>query len=321
MPHRTETAAVGIGSGFERRLLEGRAADMSVRWQAPAASHGVGTSGVERLRDVCLSGLLRLSVPARARRETGDSQPLRRFLLQEWRCLQMRLCRSVCALSRALEELEGARVCSAGTRQLYEALEEGRVPCTWWPGARTRAPLPLPLPLWLRYVESTVRLLDEYLHGPVPAAYNLSAFCRPRAFLFSILQQRAREEQRALDTYCVRAQVLSIFLPPTSPPGNGVYITGLQLHGALWDNRLGLLQDTFSDKPCSMPMVLFTAEIATETSGSPSPHPQYECPVYLGVESEAVDLTDNNLITYLCLGSKMDPLVCAQRRVHIVSLL
>ncbi|XP_072898048.1 dynein heavy chain domain-containing protein 1 [Hemitrygon akajei] len=318
MPHRTETAAVGIGDGCKRRLLEERAADITVQWQAPAAaSGGVGTSGVERLRDVCLSGLLRLSVPAWARRETGDAQPLRRFLLREWRCLQMRLCRSVCALSRALEELEGARVCSAGTRQLYEALEEGRVPGTWWPGARTRAPLPL----WLRYVESTVRLLDEYLHGPVPAAYNLSAFCRPRAFLFSILQQRARHEQRALDTYCVRAQVLSIFLPPTNPPGNGVYITGLQLHGALWDNRLGLLQDTLSDKPCSMPVVLFTAEIATETSGSPSPHPQYECPVYLGVESEAVDLTDNNLITYLCLGSKMDPLVCAQRRVHIVSIL
>ncbi|XP_062910989.1 dynein heavy chain domain-containing protein 1 [Mobula hypostoma] len=318
MPNRLETAAVGIGDGFKRRLLEERAADISRiidQSQAPVASGGVGT-GTSRI-GACLSRLLRLCVPAGATRETGNTEPLRRFLLREWRCLQMRICRSVCALCCALEELEGARVCSAGTQQLYEALEEGCVPRSWWPGARTRAPLPL----WLRSVESAVRLLHEYLYGPVPAAYNLSAFCRPRAFLFSILQRRAREEQRALDAYRVRAQVLSIFLPPTSPPGNGVYITGLQLHGALWDNRLGLLQDTLSDKPCNMPVVLFTAEIATGTSGSPSPHPQYECPVYLGVESEAVDLTDNNLITYLSLGSKMDVLVCAQRRVHIVSIL
>ncbi|XP_051882448.1 dynein heavy chain domain-containing protein 1 [Pristis pectinata] len=324
MPSRMEAAAGGLGP--ERRLPEERAADTShmlAQSQTPAADGGAGPSGAERLLDECLSRLRQLCGPGASGQagtspEAGSAQPLHRFLLRERRCLQLRLQRRVCALNHAREAQQGARACSPGTRQLCAALERGCVPCAWWPGARG----PAPLPLWLRRVEVAVRLLDEYARGPVPAAaYNLSAFRRPRAFLLSVLQQRAREEQRALDTYRVHAQVLSSFLPPTSPPENGVYITGLQLHGALWDSRLGLLQDTLSIKPCSMPVVWLRAEkVATETAGSPS-LPRYECPVYLGAEGEAMDLTDTNIITHLSLASKMDPLVCAQRRVHIATIL
>ncbi|XP_078259062.1 dynein heavy chain domain-containing protein 1-like [Rhinoraja longicauda] len=138
--------------------------------------------------------------------------------------------------------------------------------------------------------------------------------------MLALRQARARDDQRALDTYRVRAKVLSSFLPPSSPPEEGVYISGLELHGALWDSRLGVLQDTMSSKPCSLPVVWLRAEEA-EVADTPSLYPQYDCPVYLGAESEVRDLTDTNIITHISLASKLDPLVCAQRRVHIASTL
>ncbi|XP_032879296.1 dynein heavy chain domain-containing protein 1 [Amblyraja radiata] len=320
MVNRTETAAVGIGDGLRERLQEARS-QMASRALARSQSSG---ARVEVEVDVDAPGVVQLvgdgleqlsGAGASDVHAPGSAHPLRRFVELERRDLRLRLERRACALRHAVDALRSAQPCLPGTRPLCTALELGRVPVSWWRGARR----PPPFALWLQRVTATARLLDGYVRAPA-ACYNLSAFHRPQLLVLALRQARARDDQRALGTYRVRAQVLSSFLPPHCPPDEGVYISGLVLHGALWDSRLGVLQDTMSIKSCSLPAVWMRA-VEAENADTPSLYPQYECPVYLGAESGVGDLTDTNIILHISLASKLDPMVCAQRRVHIASSL
>ncbi|XP_069748391.1 dynein heavy chain domain-containing protein 1 isoform X2 [Narcine bancroftii] len=319
MTSRMDMGAVGLSEGLERLLIEEDAADTSLilhQSQWPWLGQDPGLSGFEQLLVEGLVQLERLcSVEASGGAES--ERPVLSLVLQEYRQVQQQLRSHACALTHALEGLRGLACCSGVRHRMCGLLQQGHVPSSWCLGARQS----VPLPLWLHCMETRVRLLEQYIQqNGLTTTYNLSAFRRPRLLLLCLLQQRARQEQRPLDTYRLHAQVLSSSLPPASPPVNGIYVTGLHLHGALWDSKLGLLQDTVSISPCSMPVVWFQPEEA-EVAGSRSLHPEYKCPVYVGAENQAVHLADKNMITSISIASKLDPQVCAQRRVHITSLL
>ncbi|MBN3311494.1 DNHD1 protein, partial [Atractosteus spatula] len=170
----------------------------------------------------------------------------------------------------------------------------------------------------LHQLESQAKLLGAYLWEETPpAVYHLSAFQNPKGFLVAVLQEQARAEQRDISNFSLQYQVLKTSAIPSSQPHSGIYITGLELHSALWDTCLGAVQETLSIQPCQLPVVWVraTAEITTATS-SPSSFPLYFCPVYKDLIPG--DLKHRDIITYIPLVAKLPPTLCKIRRVRII---
>ncbi|EMP30038.1 Dynein heavy chain domain-containing protein 1 [Chelonia mydas] len=157
----------------------------------------------------------------------------------------------------------------------------------------------------------------------------------PRRLLLALLQEAARVEKKDLDHYHLDQQcqhrppdppllfqVLPCSLPPSSPPESGLYLTGLELHHALWDTSSALLQETLLAQPCLLPPIWVQA--VGEAWRAPRPNAsllQYSCPIYLGLPQQPVRLSSQRAVMHLALPCKMPPALCAQHRVHIVSTL
>lgn len=108
-------------------------------------------------------------------------------------------------------------------------------------------------------------------------------------------------------------------LPPSNTPDKGLYLTHLELHHAHWDIGSGRLQDTLSAQPCPLPAICVLATI--HPWGKASRKPTYQCPVFLGTPGTSAPLHSQQAVMLLALPSQLAPDVCAQRRVHAVSVL
>ncbi|XP_036393632.1 dynein heavy chain domain-containing protein 1 [Megalops cyprinoides] len=121
------------------------------------------------------------------------------------------------------------------------------------------------------------------------------------------------------------SQVLSVAALPDSLPPHGAYLCGLELQGALWDTRLGALQDTLSPRPCPFPLIWVTAQVKAPEGPacSSTSLPLYYCPLYLEAESGEGDwgLGEGHIVTRVPLTAKLDPVLCSLRRVRLVSSL
>ncbi len=117
----------------------------------------------------------------------------------------------------------------------------------------------------------------------------------------------------------------------TSPPKSGVCLSGLELQGALWDPGSGVLKDDESPKPSPFPPLWVSAEenrgdriCSSERShcNSSSQH-LYYCPLYVDKHTAdgGQDLSDDNIIIHVPLATRLDPMLCAMRRIRLTSTL
>lgn len=139
--------------------------------------------------------------------------------------------------------------------------------------------------------------------------------------------------------------------PALSPPVDAVYLCGLELRGASWNNQCGVLEDTVSSQPCTLPPVCIKAEVRSKinvnvrndfssgkssylmdknnvqiSEASPSTAselPVYHCPLYLDGKQGTGEsgLADANIITLVPLRTRLNPVSCNLKRVRLVSVL
>nr|XP_060623170.1 dynein heavy chain domain-containing protein 1 [Anolis sagrei ordinatus] len=246
-------------------------------------------------------------------------RPLQRFLLEEGGTL-LALLKQVGRDLRCVEgRLQGESCSSVRCGAIFRKLLRGQMPKPWLPFAPTG---PQPPRLWLETLRQRCRLLCRYLAcigGHPVTHFQLAAFHRPRHLFLAVLQERARTEKQAVDCYQLEQKVLPGVLPPSEAPERGVYLSGLEVHHAMWHSRSGLLQETLSAQPCRLPTV-WVQPIRRPWKRT-SLHPTYLCPVYLGAPEMPVLLDSRQVIMHLPLPCKMAPELCAQRRVFAVSLL
>nr|XP_014353005.1 PREDICTED: dynein heavy chain domain-containing protein 1 isoform X2 [Latimeria chalumnae] len=333
LPTDSEPTSAGLSSGMELSLLQHRSQALIMdlvalhwpqQWRLP-----LGTDTKERvtasLIGKCLGQVAEMQdfmetwAGMEIPKDTPNTAPMQCFLEQEWSAFKNMLAHLLSDLQRALDVLQGAILFNTVNDDIIEALTEGHLPSSWTRYTSDLSQQPLQ---YLQRLMPRLQLLEAYLNtSSPPVMYNLSAFQNPKAFLVLILREYSKKEHRDLSHCELKMQVLSGTLPPTTPPESGVYLTGLNLHNALWDTRLGILQETLSDKPCQLPTVWITAvtsELRATTPKKPI-FPQYICPIYMGTASRDVSLKDSDVITHVPLPSKVDPAVCMQRRVHLIS--
>ncbi|CAM5073721.1 unnamed protein product [Eretmochelys imbricata] len=341
LPGPADPASCGLHKGLQQQLLESQSSSLLADllrsqdlWQPtppPSTQQGAlgqlvqqGLELVQELQDTLQQR--GWEVGARGHLPSGHTRPkprpLLRFLLEECGSFLALLQQVERDLLCAQEQLKGRPCQIPRCSTILRALERGRLPRPWLPYAPTGPQDPS---RWLQTLKCRCRLLCGYLGmaaGQPALLYHLSAFQYPRRLLLALLQEAARVEKKDLDHYHLDQQVLPCSLPPSSPPESGLYLTGLELHHALWDTRSALLQETLSAQPCLLPPIWVQA--VGEAWPAPRPNTsllQYSCPIYLGLPQQPVRLSSQQAVMHLALPCKMPPALCAQHRVHIVSTL
>ncbi|KAM4612293.1 dynein heavy chain domain-containing protein 1 [Polymixia lowei] len=193
----------------------------------------------------------------------------------------------------------------------------------------------------LSRLERRAELLRAYLWddtaGDPSTAFRLSAFKNARGFLVAVMREAAQAHRKDVSDVALEFQVLSVVTSRASLPPGSVYLCGLELRGALWDTRLGALQDTLSPRPCLLPLLNVRAGVrrtdtcrtlhvkntdTVQSSDGPQANatrlPVYQCPLYLDGERES---GDTNIVTRVPLLAKLNPVLCSLRRVRLVSTL
>ncbi|MCJ8739878.1 hypothetical protein PDJAM_G00052400 [Pangasius djambal] len=183
-------------------------------------------------------------------------------------------------------------------------------------------------------LETRANLLQMYQlekYSCSPPIYCLAAFANPRGFLAALIRETVHIKQSDISHITLHFQVLGAAASPAFQPSNGICLSGLELHGALWDAQLGALQDTLSPNPCPFPLLWVRAQVrnsnmSSSSHSSPSNSyamPLYNCPLYLNSQSKdgVWSLSVDNIVTYIPLVTRLDPVLCKMRRVRLVSAL
>ncbi|XP_070605500.1 LOW QUALITY PROTEIN: dynein heavy chain domain-containing protein 1 [Erythrolamprus reginae] len=264
-------------------------------------------------------------VGARGRPPPGQPRPkprpLQRFLLEEAGAFLALLAQVGRDLACVQQHLRGLPCSSPRCTAILQALQRQQLPRHWLPYTPTG---PEPWQDWLRTLQRRGELLCRYLHsigGEPVVCYQLATFQQPQRLFLALLQETARSEKQPLESFHLDQQVLPSLLPLSIAPKKGLYLGGLEVYHAAWNAQGGHLQESLSAQGCQMPPVWVQAgREPWQSPAAPVPY-KYQCPVYLGTPQTALDLRSQRVVMRLALLSKMAPELCAQQRVHAISVL
>merc|ERR1719361_671367 len=138
-----------------------------------------------------------------------------------------------------------------------------------------------PLKSWIVDLQQRIIFINNWLCNGKPKSYWISAFFFQQGFITGIIQNHSRKYKIPIDTLSFEFTVLNNKYNPEKDieeaPSDGVYVYGLYLDGAKWNDVNGSLKDSnIGELYCKMPIIHFI----------PCQNHQldevkyYECPLY-----------------------------------------
>ncbi|XP_031787006.1 dynein heavy chain 1, axonemal isoform X2 [Nasonia vitripennis] len=201
-------------------------------------------------------------------------ESLNTVLLQESRRYNALLAEMSSSLNDLLRGLKGLVVMSEKLESMAELMYSNRVPENWQSLAFASLK---PLGAWMEDLRRRVGFIRSWQVEGIPAAFWISGFYFPQAFLTGTLQNFARRQAVSVDTVDFAFEVLPD--KPRERPREGCVVYGLFLEGCRWDG-VALAE--------SMPKELFTEMhpilLLPETKRQSPESGIYECPVYKTVQ-------------------------------------
>merc|ERR1719361_1122710 len=98
-----------------------------------------------------------------------------------------------------------------------------------------------PLKSWIVDLKQRLLFIGHWLKHGKPKSYWISAFFFQQGFITGILQNHSRKYKIPIDILGFEFEVLSGKYDPEKdiqePPEDGVFVYGLYLDGAKWDDR------------------------------------------------------------------------------------
>jgi len=204
-----------------------------------------------------------------------DPSALNTVLLQEIDRYNILLSKVRDSLIGLRKGIKGLVVMSAELDVVFSCLLNGAVPPVW---LKTYPSLK-PLGPWMRDLIERIAQLNEWGNGQYPKVYWMGGFTYPTGFLTAVLQTAARKTQIGIDQLTWDFSPLQ-WMEKDVPgqPKDGVYVKGLYLEGAGWDNDNYCLREP---KPMelivNMPIMWFKPTEVTKKQ----PKGMYQCPCYL----------------------------------------
>ncbi|KAJ8313861.1 hypothetical protein KUTeg_008422 [Tegillarca granosa] len=196
------------------------------------------------------------------------------------------------------------------------ALNTGKVPEAW---LKQTFPSYKNVKQWVNELSTKIQMLTTYVREPTSCSiYILSNFLRPDRFLEAIKHTYARKHFKDVNNIEMEIQMPS-GLKPSAPPKDGVFVSGLYLHNALWDStRSVLMGNTADSSPVQeMPVIWFKPVDISSPSKKEIKYELYKCPVYCS--DDPCSHGDKNVVTFLHLPTLQHPVVWHQQRVFMSS--
>jgi len=215
---------------------------------------------------------------SKASTDNGMMDSLTIFLVQEIEKFNKLLH----AVSSSLHELKkaivGEVVMSATLDDIFNDLLNNKVPAVW---KTVSYPSLKPLKSWIADLDERIRFINNWLIHGKPKSFWISAFFFQQGFITGILQNHSRKYKIPIDTLSFEFTVLSNKYNPETDietaPSDGVYVYGLYLDGAKWNDLNGTLRDSnIGELYCQMPIIHF---IPCQNH-SVDEVKYYECPLY-----------------------------------------
>ncbi len=182
-------------------------------------------------------------------------------------------------MSKSLRDIKkairGLIVMSSDLDKMYTSMLNNQVPIIWekvsFASLKTLAS-------WVRDLIFRMDFMHGWLVNGQPAAFPLPVFFFPQGFMTASLQTYARKHMEAIDgllfEYHIHAELKADEIKVG--PDDGVYIYGLYLEGARFDEERGLMQESF---PGIMYNLLPVIHFQPAVNHKQFPN-TYACPVY-----------------------------------------
>ncbi|KAM9717113.1 dynein axonemal heavy chain 2 [Menidia menidia] len=204
-----------------------------------------------------------------------NPSPLNVVLLQEIQRYNSLLETVITSLVELERGIKGFVVMSSSMEETFNCIYDARVPPLW----EKAYPSLKPLAAWTRDLCQRVSQFAVWAETTQPPIlFWLSGFTFPNGFLTAVLQSSARQRNISVDTLSWEFIVSTVDDNNLlSPPKDGVFIRGLFLEGAGWDQKNSCLVEAEPmQMVCSVPTIHFrTAENRKKMSKS-----MYLCPCY-----------------------------------------
>jgi dynein heavy chain len=177
-------------------------------------------------------------------------------------------------LKELRKAVKGFVVMTADLDETFVSLYDGRIPSSWLKGY----PSLKPLAPWARDLVLRIKLFSDWKEDTYPVIYNMGYFTFPTGFLTAVLQTAARKNSVPIDALSWDFIVNTADLAEINQqPKEGVYIGGMFLEGAGWDNELTCLQEpNRMELNLVMPVINFKPSEAKKKSAKGV----YPCPCY-----------------------------------------
>ena len=179
------------------------------------------------------------------------------------------------SLKDILRAISGFITMDEELESLADALYNQRVPTAWGDVFLSLKPL---MP-WVEDLTARISFFAKWIDRGTPNVFWISGFSFPQAFITGTLQNYARKMKVAIDRISFDFKYMDHVNAEDikKKPEDGVYITGIFLEGAKWDNEAHCLTDPKPKELYSeMPLIWLIPRIdrADPTTGI------YMCPIY-----------------------------------------
>lgn len=146
-------------------------------------------------------------------------------------CTFMQVIRS--SLATLSKTLKGLVVMSANIETLSINFFNQKMPVLWAPSSY---PTMKPLNSYFNDLVDRLNMLQSWMDNGPPIEFWISGFFFTHAFLTGVLQNFARKYRIPIDTVCFEFITLKKEWDFSKKPEDGVYVGGMSIEGARWDN-------------------------------------------------------------------------------------
>eukprot|EP01018_Ginkgo_biloba_P007892 Gb_26551 [translate_table: standard] len=179
--------------------------------------------------------------------------------------------------------LKGLVVMSAEIEQLATSIYNGKLPAMW---AAKSFPSLKPLTSYVVDLTERLNMLKKWMENGPPNRFWISGFFFTHAFLTAVLQNYARKYKIPIDNVTYEFKCMPNDGNNTdTKPEDGVYVYGMYMEGARWDDQKMMLAE-------SEPKVLYSAApmiwLCPCEMSKKKVVPSYLCPVYRTTERRGV---------------------------------